>query len=84
MCLYKNIKNIKTKEDFINFINLLIKDFEEKPDEWENVTVENYLEAMSSWVEDMEGYYINNNLPMPEKIDWNFFANVLYAAKLYE
>jgi hypothetical protein len=32
----------------------------------------------------MEGYYINNNLPMPEKIDWNFFANVLYAAKLYE
>jgi hypothetical protein len=36
------------------------------------------------WVEDMDGYYKNNNIQTPENISWNFFANVLYAAKIYE
>lgn len=84
MELYKEIAKVHSKEDFIKFINHLIKDFKENQSEWENKTVESYLEGISSWIEDMEGYYENNKIEKPKDINWNFFANVLYAAKIYE
>jgi hypothetical protein len=43
-----------------------------------------YLEAMQSWVEDMDGYYLNKGLQLPEKVDWKIFATILVAAKIYE
>ncbi|HEY8935945.1 MAG TPA: hypothetical protein VIM65_12020 [Cyclobacteriaceae bacterium] len=78
------IHNINSKEDFIDFVQLLILDLENKPGEWENRDLKNYLDAIASWTEDMEGYYINNNLPIPQNIDWKTFANILFAAKMYE
>jgi hypothetical protein len=84
MDLYKEIENIATKEDFLRFMELLIDNFRNNPDDWENKSLENYLESIQSWVEDMDGYYKNNNIQTPESISWNFFANVLYAAKIYE
>jgi len=39
---------------------------------------------MQSWIEDMDGYYENMNMKLPEKIEWNVFANVLMAARVYE
>jgi hypothetical protein len=84
MELYKEVKNVSAKEDFLKFLGMLINDFKNNPDEWENKSVESFLEGMQSWVEDMEGYYENNNLPIPNNIDWGFFANVFYAGKIYE
>jgi hypothetical protein len=84
MELYKEVKQVGSKEEFLRFLRMLINDFKNKPDEWENKSVESFLEGMQSWVEDMEGYYENNNLPIPNNIDWGFFANVFYAGKIYE
>jgi hypothetical protein len=82
--LINKIPTIKRKEDFIEFVELLIKDLKSNPDEWENKSLESYLEAIVSWTEDMEGYYLNNNLPIPENVNWLAFANILIAAKMYE
>ena len=30
------IEKIESKADFIHFLNVLLKDFEKNPDEWEN------------------------------------------------
>jgi hypothetical protein len=84
MELYKEIKNINSKEEFIRFLGLLISDFKNNSDEWENKSIESFLEGIQSWVEDMEGYYENNNLSTPNNIDWGFFANVFYSGKIYE
>lgn len=84
MEIYKEVKKVSTKDEFTRFIDLLIKDYTSNLDEWENRNIEDFLEGMKSWVEDMEGYYINNNLPVPEDIDWNFFASIFYAGKIYE
>ena len=78
------INTIKTKSDFINFVELLLENLKNNPEEWENKTLPNFLDAIASWTEDMDGYYINNNLPIPENIDWKVFANILAAAKIYE
>lgn len=84
MELYKEIKKVSDKDQFINFINLLLKDYKTNPSSWENKNIENFLEGINSWIEDMEGYYENNKLPIPQNVDWNFIANLFYAGKLYE
>jgi len=80
----KVIEEIKTKENFIDFVEILIIDLEKKSEEWTNKSLHEYLEAIASWTEDMDGYYINNNLPIPENVNWKLFANILLAAKMYE
>lgn len=84
MKLHEKIKNIESKEDFISFVEMLSSDFTQNKNEWNNQTVEEYLAGLVSWVEDMDGYYQNVNKPISEKINWNFFANVLYSGKIYE
>jgi hypothetical protein len=80
----EQIQNIRSKEDFIKFIGDLIVDLKTNPNNWENKTLGDYLEALQSWTEDMEGYYINNNLPVPENVSWKIFADMLMAATMYE
>ncbi len=80
----KKINEINSKEDFVNFVELLISNLKNNPEEWTNKTLPEYLESMSSWTEDMEGYYQNNDMPIPEDINWKVFANILIAAKMYE
>lgn len=82
--LINKIQTLKCKEDFVEFIRLLIVDLQENPNGWENQTLESYLEAIASWTEDMEGYYQNNNIEIPQNINWKVFANILMAAKMYE
>ena len=84
MDILNRINTINSKDDFIGFVEFLSEDLKNNPEEWENKTLSDYLEAIASWTEDMEGYYINNNLPIPENINWKVFANILIAAKMYE
>lgn len=76
--------NISSKDDFIEFLKLLISDFKSNSGEWENKNLESYLGAVASWTDDMEGYYISHNLPIPKDVDWKTFATILLAAKIYE
>lgn len=75
---------IDNKEDFIYFINLLAENLKNNPIEWSNNNLIDYLDAIANWTEDMDGYYVNNNLPIPTNVNWKVFANILVAAKSYE
>ena len=78
------IENVKSKEDFISFINKLSEDNQINNDEWENEDILSYLEGISSWVEDMDGYYKNMKLDVPTNVDWKFIATLFYVGKIYE
>ena len=43
-----------------------------------------YLESIVSWVEDMDGVYDNLRLEKPENINWSFLATLFEAGKIYE
>lgn len=74
-----------TKQEFIHFMENLKTDFIENKEKWENKTIENYLEAMSRYVEDIDGYYENTNQDIDlEKIDWKVFADLLKGSSIYE
>jgi hypothetical protein len=81
---YFEVKNIQTREDFIYFLRSLKKDYLKNLKSWENRDISAFLEAMASWAEDMDGFYINQGLPIPEKPDWKVFADMLMGGKLYE
>jgi len=82
--LYNSVESVSTKEDFVNFITLLITDLKEGEVEWENASLERYLDAIANWTEDMDQYYINQKLPVPKNVNWKVFASILAAATIYE
>lgn len=80
---------VKDRQSFIRFLQLLQKDFEENKSDWENQDLGSFLEAMTRYGEDIEGYYQNLAKQTGEKINpdaptWRVFADILRGAKVYE
>jgi hypothetical protein len=75
---------IKSKKDFVLFLENLIVDLKENPADWENGNLERFLEAMSAWVDSMDGLYKNLNIQPPENINWQFLGQLLLASRIYE
>ena len=70
-------KHMKTREDAVIAIRRLLDDLAANPTEWENPTLEHYLESMAAWLES----YGNKHHPSPS---WDFIIQMLEAAKIYE
>jgi hypothetical protein len=84
MELHERIERIQSKSDLVEFIEALASDARTNADRWENSTVERYLSALARWLEDSDGYYQNQNRPVPERPSWRSVAEMLIAAKMYE
>ena len=84
------IKDVKTREDFIQFLNELKRDFNkfyeknkdkselEMSTEWQNILVGHYLEAIARCLND------SNNLKNVKKLSWSDLANIIMSGKYYE
>jgi hypothetical protein len=75
---------VRTREDLIKFIGELHKDLNVNSAGWENQTLDQFLEAMKGWVEDMDGVVQNRGEPLPASAEWRLVARLLYAGKTYE
>lgn len=82
--MYEELNNIATRGDFLQFMDNLIKDNKYNEKEWENKEICSYLDSISSWVESMEGFYLNIGQEKPADIDWQFIATLFYVGKIYE
>ena len=83
----ETISNFKVtdKERFITFINLLREDFIDNPETWENKNLEDFLEAISSYANDIQGYYDNTKQNVnSNNANWQVFADIFKGATLYE
>jgi hypothetical protein len=74
MDIYEQVKKIKTQEEFASFLNYLVKNLKEQPIEWEN-------DNLASFIDGMAGYCIDQK---QEAINWQVFAEILLAGKVYE
>jgi hypothetical protein len=84
MKMHEVVQKIENKEDFLRFLDELQNDLKTNPDEWENKDLTTYLQAMKAWVEDMNGYFRNQKIELPNSIPWKLFAQILLASKVYE
>ena len=78
------VETIQSREDFVRFTLSLIKDLKSNPEQWENINLEDYLEAIAAWATDMDSSYINRGESVPKITDWKVFAEILWAASAYE
>jgi len=70
--------------DLVTFIQELAEDLNRNGTSWENPTLDRFLAALASWLEDSSAYYENQGRPVPETPSWRDVAEMLMAAKMYE
>jgi hypothetical protein len=76
---------VTDRQSFIKFLDLLRKDFLDNPDEWENKNLDDFLEAMTRYTEDIQGYYDNTKQNVnADQPDWQTFADIFRGATIYE
>jgi hypothetical protein len=75
---------VHSREDLAQFVRALAKELRERPEAWQNPDLDSFLEAMSAWIEDMDGYYRNRGESVPSRPEWRTLAEILAAARVYE
>lgn len=76
---------VKDRQSFIKFLDLLRQDLIHHPETWENKTLPDFLEALASYAEDIQGYYDNTDANLDaEKAARSTFADISKGAKVYE
>ena len=66
---------VSTREEFVRFVASLRADLRDHGADWENPTLERYLDALGGWVTDS---------PVPDQPVWRTLAQALHAATMYE
>jgi hypothetical protein len=78
---------VTDRKSFEKFLKLLLIDFNKNKEKeiWENNRLEIYLEAMSRYTADIDGYYKNMEPNQnADKPSWKVFADIMKGAVMYE
>jgi hypothetical protein len=75
--LHEQVAKVNSKQELADFVAGLHHDLTTQRDQWENPTLERYLEAMEAWIRDAEQLQVTGPA-------CRSFAEILYAAKVYE
>lgn len=80
-----NALEVTDRESFVNFTKHLFENFQKNGENWQNNNLELFLDALSTYSEEVKGYY-NNVHPEknPEHATWRIFADILSGAVIYE
>ncbi|MER6571052.1 hypothetical protein ABT288_33945 [Streptomyces sp. NPDC001093] len=77
-------EELRDRDELVAFLRDLHRDFQQRGHEWENPTLDRFLEALAAWVEGSENWYRNFGKELPAEGDWAYFARALTAATVYE
>ncbi len=81
------VSNFKVtdRQSFIKFIDLLRQDIVDNPESWGNKKLNDFLEALSSYANDIQGYYDNTKQNVnADEPNWQTFADIFKGASIYE
>lgn len=78
------IDRIKTKDQLVEFIEQLRKDYAHNREEWQNLTLDDFLESMAAWIRSTELTLHGDRPRQQASASWKSFAEILYAGKIYE
>jgi hypothetical protein len=75
---------VRTRDELVAFVRDLHQDYLQRGHDWENQSVDSFLEALAAWIADSDGWYRNFGKDLPANGDWTFIARALSAATVYE
>jgi hypothetical protein len=78
------LEEINSKDDLALLVDQLRWDLDRNPEAWENANLASFLEAMSAWLRDMDGYYLNLGKTVPTLPTWRTIGEILLASRIYE
>ena len=80
-----NKHGITDRQTFIRFLEVFQQDLIDNRQSWENKTLEDFLEALTRYTQDIQGFYNNTKQDInADKASWQVFADLLQGAKVYE
>lgn len=84
MDIRSRVARVRTRDDFLRVMTDFLKEYRSR--EQFQTSVADYIESICSWVEDMDGYYRNMQLPLPSDhdVNWRVVADLLIAGTIYE
>lgn len=84
--LHARAEKVYNRNDLVKYIDDIVANFRDHPDEWENDSIESFLGGLSGFIHDADGYYRNNNIGDVDAdvASWRLFADALRAAAVYE
>jgi hypothetical protein len=82
--LDEQARAVQTRDDLVAFLAALRSDLVSNRAAWTNSDLTTFLDAMSAWTEDMDGFYANNGEDLGSLPPWRVLADILMAARVYE
>jgi hypothetical protein len=76
---------VTDRQSFVNFLEKFHQDLLNNKQDWENKTLEDFLEALTRYADDIQSYYDNTGQNInANTASWQVFADMLQGAKVYE
>ncbi len=75
---------ITTRQEFCDFIGTLRLSLRDDAENWENVHLDDFLEALEAWVSDMGDYEQSQGKQEAVSLSWRDVARMFHAAAIYE
>lgn len=78
------LEQVTTPADAAGIVEQMLHDHRRHPSEWENNTLERFLEALSASLDALPSLHANRGEPMPDQPTWKLLAETLVKASGYE
>ncbi len=84
MTLAEEALAVRNRQDLVRFLKSFSADFATNRTAWNNADLASFLEAMSAWAQDMQGFYANRGECPDSLPPWRIITDLLMAARVYE
>jgi hypothetical protein len=78
------LEHVATHTDVVAIVEQMLADLKAHPDEWENGTLERFLDALAASLDALPPLHANRGEDMPDQPTWKTIAEVLVMATGYE
>jgi len=79
-----DLDHVSSPDEAAEIVQHMLRDLLAHPDEWENPTLDRFLEALAASLEGISQAYTNRGEQFPQVPTWKVFAEVLVMATGYE
>jgi hypothetical protein len=75
---------VQSHTDVARVVEQMLDDLREHPHEWENWTLEQFLDALAASLDALEPLHLNRGETLPSQPTWKLLAQILVMATGYE
>ena len=79
-----DLSRVSSRLEAAEVVQRMLADLLGHPGEWENTTLERFLDALAASLESIPGVYAHRGEQFPDKPTWRIFAETLVMASGYE